>query len=304
VSIEINKADSSQIVFWSREKASYEVEKVYGDGPLRWVYQTALGQKLADLVLSKTWVSQVYGAYQSSGLSRRKIAPFIRTFEIKMEEFDRGPFSSFNDFFIRQFKSGARSFVQDQHRMAAFAEARYLAFEKIHLEQKFPVKGKFLNAEALLAGTHWVERFAEGPLLLARLCPTDYHRFHFPDSGKVIESFRLSGRLHSVNPLALQARNDIFATNERQVTILETQNFGTLAYIEVGALCVGKIVQTHSGSKSFGRGEEKGYFLFGGSTVIVLGEAGRWKPDADLLDQTQKGRETLVRLGDSVASRK
>jgi hypothetical protein len=100
-----------------------------------------------------------------------------------------------------------------------------------------------------------------------------------------------------VNPVALQAKNEILATNERQVTILETENFGTLAFVEVGALCVGKIVQTHSDFSKFKRGDEKGYFLFGGSTVIVLGQPGKWKPEYDLLEQTQAGRETLVKLG-------
>ncbi len=302
MAVEINKADSAKIIFWNRSTSCYEIEKVYGDAQIRWVYETTLGKKLADFVLSKAWISRLYGVYQSSPLSQRKIRPFIRAFDIRLEEFEDGPFLSFNEFFIRKFKLGSRPFVQAQKRMAAFAEARYLAFEKILPGQKFPVKGKFLSAEAILTRASWAEHFAGGPLLLARLCPTDYHRFHFPDSGRVVESFRLSGPLHSVNPVALQAKNEILATNERQVTILETENFGTLAFVEVGALCVGKIVQTHSDFSKFKRGDEKGYFLFGGSTVIVLGQPGKWKPEYDLLEQTQAGRETLVKLGESVAS--
>ena len=112
----------------------------------------------------------------------------------------------------------------------------------------------------------------------------------------------MPGRFHSVNPLALEFRGDIFATNERQVSLLETKNFGKLAYVEVGAVCVGLIVQTHPTEGSFKRGEEKGYFLFGASTVIVLGEKGKWKPSSDILEQTALGRETLVRLGSEVAS--
>jgi phosphatidylserine decarboxylase len=269
---------------------------------MRWAYQTSLGQKLVDMILARSWVSRLYGAYQSSRPSRGKIRPFIRSFGIQMDEFESGPFGSFNDFFIRPFKPGARPFVQDPHVMPAFAEARYLAFDRIQADQQFPVKGKFLSARALLGDSPWVRRFEGGPLLLARLCPTDYHRFHFPDSGRVIESYRVHGKLHSVNPVALQARNDIFATNERHVSILETQNFGALAYVEVGALCVGKMVQTHLANAPFHRGQEKGYFLFGGSTVIVLGEPGKWTPDSDLLQKTQEKREVLVQLGQSIAS--
>ncbi len=303
MSIVTSKVKSQQIIFWHRKKQGYEIEKVYGDASLRWAYQTAVGQKIVDGFLSQAWVSQVYGAFQSSRLSQRKIPEFIKNFNIPMEEFESGPFASFNDFFIRKFKPGARPWVEDPKCMAAFAEARYLAFEKVLPDQKFPVKGKFLSAGALLGGTSWAKKFEGGPLLLARLCPVDYHRFHFPDSGRVLESFSLHGKLHSVNPVALEARSDIFATNERRVTILETQNFGSLAYIEVGALCVGKIVQTDLSREYFRRGDEKGYFLFGGSTVIVLGQPGHWIPDRDLLEQTQMGREVLVRLGESVASR-
>lgn len=140
-------------------------------------------------------------------------------------------------------------------------------------------------------------------MLLARLCPVDYHRFHFPDGGRVRESYHVSGRLHSVNPAALKYRGDIFATNERQVSLFESLHFGRLALIEVGALCVGKIVQTYEGSEAVRRGQEKGYFLFGGSTVIVLGEKGAWSPDADILEKTEQGLETWVKLGEGLAGR-
>lgn len=302
MSLETKAPSASPILVWNRYQSRLEEEKVYGDGPMRWAYQTRLGRKLTDWIFSQPWVSQLYGAYQASSLSKKKISRFIETFDIQMQEFESGPFQSFNDFFIRGFRPGARKFVQAPTQMPAFAEARYLAFEKILPEQKFPVKGKFLSAEALLGNTPWANRFMGGPLLLARLCPTDYHRFHFPDNGRILDSFRIHGKLHSVNPVALQAVNDVFVQNERQVSILETQNFGLLAYIEVGALCVGKIVQSHSSQKpNFDRGEEKGYFLFGGSTVIVLGEPTRWTPDAELLEKTRQGREVFVRLGDRVA---
>lgn len=111
---------------------------------------------------------------------------------------------------------------------------------------------------------------------------------------------REHGKLHSVNPLALRRKADLFLHNERQISLLNTDHFGRLAYVEVGALCVGKIVQTF-GSSLFQRGEEKGYFLFGASTVIVYGEPGAWRPSEDLLQQSAQGRETLVELGSPVA---
>jgi len=293
--------DTAKILIWNRTANREEVERVYGDALVRWLYGTATGQKTADWFLSRKWLSAAYGAYQGSSMSRHKVEPFINDFSIPMEEYEGAPFSSFNDFFIRKFRPGARQFVSDSGRMAAFAEARYFAYEAITDEQVFPVKGKWLSAAALMGDASKAAPFVGGPLLLARLCPVDYHRYHYPDNGRTLEHYPVRGLYHSVNPHALQYKGDIFATNERRVAILETENFGKLAYIEVGAMMVGKIVQTHPEDQPFNRGDEKGYFLFGGSTVIVLGEPGRWTPDPDLIEQTRKHRETLVRLGDPVA---
>jgi phosphatidylserine decarboxylase len=220
-----------------------------------------------------------------------------------MDEYeDTEHYASFNEFFIRKFKNGARKFTADTSELPAFAEGRYFAFEKVGEKQVFPIKGKALSPEALLGSAEKARPFLGGPAVIARLCPTDYHRFHFPDDGRTLSHYTLHGRLHSVNPIALRRKKEVFIQNERQISILETTHFGKLAYIEVGALCVGRIVQTHPSKQPFHRGDEKGYFLFGGSTVIILGEPGCWKPDVDLLAQTTQGIETFVRLGERIAS--
>ncbi len=216
-----------------------------------------------------------------------------------MEDYEPGPYRTFNDFFIRRFKPQKRKFLQGPGQLPAFAEGRYLAFENITEEQKFPVKGQFLRVQDLLDDQIKARQFEGGPMVIARLCPVDYHRFHFPDDGEILDHWSISGRLHSVNPVALEARPNIFITNERQVTLLKTKNLGILAYIEVGALCVGKIIQTYAG-RTFKRGDEKGYFLFGGSTVILLGEKGSWKPNADMLKRSSMGLETYIHLGDGI----
>lgn len=291
------------IRIWNRTESREEIEKVYGNEWVKRLYGTRFGQWVTDRFLSRRLISTFIGYYESSTFSRSKINRFISEFSIPMSEFEEGPFSSFNEFFIRKFKPGQRPIISDPSVMPAFAEARYLGFEKVDLDRTYPVKNLLLTPARLLGGEERAQPFVGGPMLIARLCPTDYHRFHFPDSGRIRTHDRLPGAFHSVNPLALQYRKDIFLINERQVTFLDTENFGPLAYVEVGALCVGKIIQTHSLEGAFIRGEEKGYFLFGGSTVIVLGQAGKWKPDSDLLERTGQGQEVLVRLGDRVASR-
>jgi phosphatidylserine decarboxylase len=294
---------STSIVYWNRSKACEEVEQVYGEAVVAWLYGTRSGQGLSDWLMSSRLPSQAYGMYQSSLLSRGKIRPFIHQFCIPMEEYEDPGFRSFNDFFIRKFKPGMREFAADPNRMPAFAEARYFAWDKITEDQTFPVKGRFMTPAALLGDAELAREFFNGPLLLARLCPVDYHRFHYPDGGRTLKHYRVAGKLHSVNPLALKYKGEILSTNERYVSILETRNFGKLAYIEVGAMMVGRIVQTHPWDKPFERGDEKGYFLFGGSTVIVLGQEGAWRPDTDLLEQTTRHHETYVKLGDAIAKR-
>ncbi len=185
--------------------------------------------------------------------------------------------------------------------MPAFCEARYLGYKEMNDDVKIPVKGHFLTSSELLQDSKWAKTFEGGPLMIARLCPVDYHRFHFPDDGKILSAYPIAGRFHSVNPIALKEKPDIFITNERFVTILETENFGKLAYIEVGATCVGKIVQSRPLHGDFKRGEEKGYFLFGGSTVVLLGEKGKWSPSELMLEKTNAGMEVYHQLGSSLA---
>jgi phosphatidylserine decarboxylase len=289
------------ITYWNRRTKRLEQEQVYGEGALRWMYETRPGRALGEGLLSRSWVSAAYGALQDTSWSTRKIAPFAKQFAIPMDEYESREYSSFNDFFIRRFKPGARPFTANSHELAGFAEARYFAMEGLDPSHRFPVKGIALTAAELLGDQALAAPFERGPAFIARLCPVDYHRFHFPDSGRVITQAHRAGPLH---PLALQFKPDILVTNERQVSVLDTGNFGKLAYVEVGATMVGKIVQSHAAAAPFSRGDEKGYFLFGGSTVVVLGEAGAWKPDDDLLEQSAKGIETLVRLGERIAERR
>jgi len=292
------------IRYWSRKNAREETESVYGGAFVNLLYGNPVGLALTDSFFTRKTLSRIYGSLQSTSWSGRKVAPFISRFGVDMNDFESGPFSTFNDFFIRRFLPGKRAFPKEERAMGAFAEARYLGFEKLGVDTLLPIKGLRLSANDVLGNTPGKERFQGGPCLLARLCPVDYHRFHFPDEGKALHFQVESGKLHSVNPLALQRMPKLFLGNERQISILQTKNFGQIAYVEVGALFVGRIVQTHPFEHSFKRGEEKGYFLFGGSTVIAYGEPGAWKPEADILENTGKGLEVLIELGAPVARAK
>lgn len=297
-----------EIQYYNRKKGLIEVEKVYGEKGIKWLYETSIGGKFANY-LAGTFTSQKYGSVQDSAFSKRKIKPFISKFNINMNDYlpeegrdENDPYSNFNQFFIRRFKIGKRNFPTDLNQFGAPAEARYFAYENLKDHETIPVKGKFLSPKEVVKDERWYPEFSGGPVLLARLCPVDYHRYHFPDNGTFLDSYPISGKLHSVNPIALKWKPQIFAENERHVSIFKTENFGKLAYVEVGAMMVGKIVQTYQ-NDHFNRGEEKGYFLFGGSTVIIFGEKGAWKPHSDIIENTKKGLETYLELGEECASK-
>jgi phosphatidylserine decarboxylase len=170
-------------------------------------------------------------------------------------------------------------------------------------EEQFPVKGSSLNAEQLLGSADLACPFIDGPLLVARLSPMDYHHVHYPDAGQTLEHHKKEHRLWTVNWKAMQNKSYLYIENEHEIQILDTENFGHLAIVEVGALTVGRIAQVHPVEQPFKRGEQKSVFHFGGSAVVLFGEPRAWRPSNDLLEYTQQGVETLVRLGELVAMR-
>jgi phosphatidylserine decarboxylase len=241
--------------------------------------------------------------WQNTPWSARKIEPFVRKHGIDMSEFEPGPFKSYAHFFDRRFLPGKRRFPDEPGHLGAFGEGRYFGWERLDAGMAFPVKGSALEPETLLGNKARVTAFDGGPVILARLNPTDYHHLHFPDDGRIVDDVRIGHRLFTVNPPALRNQPDLLFRNERHIQILETTHFGRLAFVEVGALSVGRIVQVHPKETAFRRGEEKSVFKFGGSAVVMFGEQGAWKPAADILAHTKSAMETYIRLGDVIATR-
>jgi phosphatidylserine decarboxylase len=269
-------------------KSTYESE------PRRAVTQWIQSQPIYD------WA---YAALQHTRRSAQKIGPFVRKHHIDMSEFEQVDYPSYAAFFVRRFRPGARKFPSDSGEMGAFAEARYFGWAQLSADQKFPIKGHSLSAERILGNAERARPFIGGPVLLARLAPVDYHRVHYFDDGRTLDDDRLGSRLWTVNWHALQSKQDILFVNERQINILETQNFGRVGFVEIGAMTVGRVAQVHPLDAPFKRGQEKSVFKFGASAIAAFGEPGKWIPSQDVLDQTEKGVETLLRLGETVAMR-
>jgi phosphatidylserine decarboxylase len=294
------------IRYHNRSSNRVENEKVYGSQYVDLAYKNPIGFFLTKLFFVKPWLSKIMGAHEDSPRSVSKIDSFVKQYDIKMEDYEPQAFKSFNEFFIRKFKKEKRPFDSNPGVFCAGAEARYLAFENISANTRVKVKGIELSISELFGHNDEAKKLGQefdgGTVIIARLCPVDYHRYHFPCDGEVIRQYRVEGVLHSVNPVALSVKPEIFLINERQVCIFRNSLFGEVAMIEVGALGVGKIVQSYQDQK-FVKGDEKGYFLFGGSTVIWVLKKGAITLAQDLLSNSSSSSEILetwIPLGDKL----
>ena len=287
------------IYYYRRGRQNKDEEIIIGGAMMRWAYYHRLGKAISGILFKHAWPSRMGGWLASRRWSRRQIGPFIRNLHIDPGEFSEPPesFLSFNAFFSRRLKAGARPFSAEPQELASPADGRVIVHPRLQQQMVLPVKGKSFTVEALL-GRSAAECY-NGSLAIVRLCPADYHRFHFPCEGRVLDQQRIRGRYHSVNPLILRLGIDVFSENERQVAMLENELFGRFAYVEVGAFGVGSIVQTYRGL-TFAKGEEKGYFQYGGSTIILVFQPGRIRFAEDLLAHSAEGYETFLKAGEEL----
>ena len=288
-----------RIEYVNRETGEIEVEQVVGEKYLNWLYTSSVGMGLLELIFKKKVFSYFYGKFQDFSLSKRKIPQFINKYGVNVEELLLKPeeFRNFNEFFYRKLKAGARKIDDRENRLISPADGRLLAYEKIDIDNLIQVKGFTYTLKELIGDGSLAEDFQGGACVVIRLCPTDYHRFHFPTSGVPEAPKTIKGYYYSVNPLALKTKATIYCKNIRQMTIFHSEIFNDILLVEVGATCVGSIVQTFSPNKLASKGQEKGYFKFGGSTVIIFLKNGKISLDEDLLDNTRKGYETKVKMG-------
>ncbi|MCP5492202.1 MAG: phosphatidylserine decarboxylase [Chlamydiales bacterium] len=290
---------TKQLEYFDRQTQQIQQEQIYGGAFLRLLYEKSIGKYLLPILAKPAWFSKLYGLVQKSGFTKRKVAPFIRKYGVDATEFSRQDFKSFNEFFTRTLKKGARPIADAALVMPA--DGRYLVIPDLSTCDGIWVKGKWFDLAKLLGSEALAEKYQDGALVIARLCPVDYHRFHFPCDCVASQSRLINGYLYSVSPLALVHNIDIFSENKRYITELQTQNLGTIQYIEVGATNVGSVVQTASAAPH-AKGEEKGYFEFGGSCVMLLIEKGRVQFADDLLKYSAQKIEVRALMGQPLAS--
>ena len=302
---------SDPIRFINRSTGQEETEKVLGERWLRWVYETAPGRLALHAVVKRSLLSHYFGWRMNWTYSAQKILPFIVDYNLDADEFAKSPllYRTFNEFFFRALKPEARPIAAGDDVAVLPADGRHLAFQNFDTAEGFYVKGEKFRMSTLLGedmlpdgSRELLNRYRGGSMLISRLCPVDYHRFHFPAAGKAGPYHMLNGYLYSVSPIALRQNTRFLIQNKRVLTTLNTERFGQVLIVEVGATMVGSIRQSYVPGRQVAKGEEKGYFKFGGSCVITLFEPGRIQLDQDLVDNSSRQLETYAKMGERLGA--
>ena len=279
------------------------MKKIYKENPnigLSFLYNTKLGRIILKPMINNSFVSNLVGLFFKSRLSCLMINKFVKNNNIDMSEYVNKKYKSFNDFFIRDIKDGKRTFSKDKDTLCACCDS-YLTHHKIRNDLTFEIKGTKYTIDSLLNNKKLANSYKDGDILIFRLAPNNYHHYYFPFDGTLKESYLIKGKFHSVNPIVYD-KYAVYKENTRNVSILSTKLYGDVIYMEVGALLVGKI--KNNNVKTFTTGDEKGYFEYGGSTVILI-----FKNDKLLIDDIVKNTsienyELSVKLGEKIRKKK
>ena len=289
-----------EIKFIDRKTKSIIHEKPPGEHFLKFLYHHPLGKLPLELLVKRKMLSSIYGSLMDKPNSAQKIRPFVEEYQINMDEAQKNisEFHSFNDFFYRKLKPEARP-IEDG--FISPADGKLIAFEDVSEINNFFVKGNEFTLPSFLRNKQLAEKYQSGSLILVRLAPNDYHRFHFPFAGNASEVTKISGAYYSVSPFALIPNfAKVFCENKREYTILSTADKGDILISPVGATMVGSIIETFNPANPINKGDEMGYFAFGGSSILMLIEKGMIKIDDDLLENTRNNMETAVKMGEKI----
>ena len=267
------------------------------DHLLEVIYGHALTRMLLHPFLSPA-VSDICGKFLSTRLSRRIIPSFVKKNHIDLGIYEKQEFDSYNAFFTRKIKAEQRPINEQKNILISPSDGKVTAYP-ITQKGRFWIKHTQYSAAQLLKDERLAEHYMGGWIYVIRLTVDDYHRYCYVADGRKSRQRKIRGVLHTVNPVA----NDyypIYKMNSREYCLLKTKELGTILLMEVGALMVGKINNHEEDSAQVKRGDEKGMFEFGGSTIVVMTEPGMAEPDKDIIHNTKAQAETLVKMGEPI----
>lgn len=282
-------------------KGNITIEENEQDKFLRHLY-TDWGGRLCLRVLVMPFVSRIGGMVLKSRFSAGFVPGFIMRNGIDMSDYEERKYDSYNDFFTRKIKPEARPVAEGEKTLISPCDGKLTVY-RIGRDSTFYIKDTEYTVEQLLRSRSLARRYEYGYAVVIRLTVDNYHRYCYVAEGRKSSNVSLAGCFHTVNPVA----NDlypIYKENAREYTLLQTAKLGTIVMMEVGAMMVGKIHNHHKGPCRVYKGKEKGYFEFGGSTIVLLLQHGKVRPDYDLLENTENGYETIVRMGERIGEQK
>ncbi len=294
------------IQYFNRYTQAIETEVIYGESYLRWTYENPFGRLALNVLVKRSLFNNWYGWRMDHPSSRAKVAPFIENYGIDMDECLEAEtaFDSFNAFFYRKLKPIARPIAMGESAVCFPADGRHIAIPDLSQVKGVYVKGQSFELGAFLGSHKLADRFAGGTAVISRLCPVDYHRFHAPVSGKLIDQKAIGGSLYSVSPIALRRKLSYLWENKRVLTLIETERWGLVAFVAIGATCVGRIHMTRGKGDSLNKGDELGYFAFGGSCVATFFEKDRMMLADDLITHSARSIEVYSKMGDLMGNRR
>ena len=280
------KTRSGEIIA-TNEKQNRLLKKLYG----------TVSGRIALKVLTAPVISKAAGLYMDSPFSKPLISRFISSNNIDTSQYIMEDFRSYNGFFTRRIRPEKRPIDTEPGHLISPCDSKLTAY-RINKDSIFRIKNSYYRVSDLLRNEFLARRYEGGYCLIFRLEVDDYHRYCYIDDGIKTGNTFIRGELHTVNPIALK-RYNIYKRNSREYTILHTANFGDVVQVEVGAMLVGRICNRHN-EHSFTRGEEKGMFEFGGSTIVMLFERNSIIPDRDIAVNSKNGFETVVKYGEKI----
>jgi phosphatidylserine decarboxylase len=295
-----------EIHYLNRISGTVEKEDIYGESWLRFTYEKPLGKFFLWFLVKRKLFSSWYGYRANRFSSKSKVQPFVEKFGVNQNEFldPLDSYQTFNEFFYRKLKPEARPIDKSVDSIVFPADGRHLGFQDISKINQIYIKGQTFDLNSFLQSSKLAKIFKGGSLVISRLCPVDYHRFHFPADGEYNGTDLINGSLYSVSPIALRQNISYFWQNKRYLSLLSNPSFGQIAQVAVGATCVGTATFTSLEKDYVKKGNEWGYFSFGGSCVVTLFEKGRVTLSQDLVNASSRGLELYAKMGEKMGNQR
>lgn len=287
------------MIYYSRQRNSKENIITESSKTLNFLYGNFLGRCILKIATRK-FVSNLIGAYMNSSLSKHRIEKFVDKNNINKFEYEMKKYKSYNDFFTRKVIETKRPINARSSILISPCDSKLTVYD-INEDLTLKIKDAYYSIDSLVE-KRILEDYIGGYALVFRLTTDNYHRYCYVDSGSKGINYHIDGIFHTVQPISLKKYN-FYKTNTREYTILNTNNFGKVIQVEVGALGVGRIVNNHE-VHTYKKGEEKGYFEFGGSTIVLLIKKNTIIVDEDILENSKEGVETIVKYGEGIAKAK